>query len=313
MQHLLLALVAVALATPDFNLINKVNSVQNEWRASPDSPTASLTAQEKHALLGTFRHGGPQLPIKTFTQAEIAAVPAAFDSRTNWPNCPTIQAIRDQSTCGSCWAFGAVESMSDRECTYNNRTVTLSAEDMNSCATSAGSCDGGYPSSAFQYWKNTGVVTESCFPYSLPSCDHHIANSTDPCPSIDSPTPPCKKLCQNGATWSADKHFASSVYTVSGEANMMTEIAAHGPCEVAFDVYSDFLSYVSGIYHKVGGTYEGGHAVKVIGWGVENNVKYWIIANSWNPHWGERGFFRIRKGNNECGIEDNADCGVPKP
>jgi hypothetical protein len=28
------------------------------------------------------------------------------------------------------------------------------------------------------------------------------------------------------------------------------------------------------------------------------------VANSWNPYWGEKGYFRILRGNNECGIED---------
>jgi cathepsin B len=37
-----------------------------------------------------------------------------FDSREQWPDCPTIQEIRDQGNCGSCWAISAVEAMSDR-------------------------------------------------------------------------------------------------------------------------------------------------------------------------------------------------------
>ena len=43
-------------------------------------------------------------------------LPKSFDSRTNWPDCASIRQIRDQSSCGSCWAFGAVEAMSDRIC-----------------------------------------------------------------------------------------------------------------------------------------------------------------------------------------------------
>ena len=40
-----------------------------------------------------------------------------------------------------------------------------------------------------------------------------------------------------------------------------------------------------------------------MGWGVEGGVKYWKVANSWNPHWGEKGYFRIVRGVNEGGIE----------
>lgn len=43
-------------------------------------------------------------------------LPTQFDARTNWPDCTSIRTIRDQSSCGSCWAFGAVEAMSDRIC-----------------------------------------------------------------------------------------------------------------------------------------------------------------------------------------------------
>ena len=31
-----------------------------------------------------------------------------------WANCSSVKEVRDQAACGSCWAFGAVESMSDR-------------------------------------------------------------------------------------------------------------------------------------------------------------------------------------------------------
>lgn len=47
----------------------------------------------------------------------------------------------------------------------------------------------------------------------------------------------------------------------------------------------------------------GGHAVKIIGWGVEKNVPYWLVVNSWNEGWGEKGLFKILRGSNHVGIE----------
>ena len=84
----------------------------------------------------------------------------------------------------------------------------------------------------------------------------------------------------------------------------------NGPIEVAFTVYEDFLTYKSGVYHHVSGSAKGGHAVKMMGWGVENGTPYWLIANSWNEDWGDKGYFKIRRGNNECGIEGQGVAGM---
>jgi cathepsin B len=56
--------------------------------------------------------------------------------------------------------------------------------------------------------------------------------------------------------------------------------------ETAFTVYSDFMNYKSGVYHHVSGTMEGGHAVKILGWGHEEDMDYWLCANSWGTSWG---------------------------
>jgi cathepsin B len=93
--------------------------------------------------------------------------------------------------------------------------------------------------------------------------------------------------------------------SASGELAIQQMIIEAGPVETAFTVYSDFEDYDSGIYHHVSGSMAGGHAVKFVGWGVENGVKYWKVQNSWNPFWGEKGYFRIVRGNNEGGIESS--------
>ena len=50
----------------------------------------------------------------------------------------------------------------------------------------------------------------------------------------------------------------------------------------------------------------------MIGWGVENGEKYWLCVNSWNDEWGDKGLFKIKRGSNECGIENSVNAGDPK-
>merc|ERR1719436_1000403 len=75
--------------------------------------------------------------------------------------------------------------------------------------------------------------------------------------------------------------------------------------EVGFKVYRSFMSYNSGVYqkHRYEFRPEGGHAVKMVGFGVDDGDAYWKVANSWGPVWGEEGYFRILRGEDECGVE----------
>ncbi|PAV58868.1 hypothetical protein WR25_08867 [Diploscapter pachys] len=77
----------------------------------------------------------------------------------------------------------------------------------------------------------------------------------------------------------------------------------NGPVEAAYTVYEDFYYYTTGIYKYQFGGVVGGHAVKILGWGTEGGVDFWLVANSWAADWGENGYFRILRGTNECGIE----------
>lgn len=45
----------------------------------------------------------------------------------------------------------------------------------------------------------------------------------------------------------------------------------------------------AGVYKHTSGSVLGGHAVKILGYGVESGEKYWLVANSWNPDWGDAG------------------------
>jgi cathepsin B len=104
-------------------------------------------------------------------------VPATFDARDQWGSC--VHEIRDQAQCGSCWAFGASEALSDRFCIDSNGKVDviLSPEDLVACDSIDQGCNGGYLSMAWRYLTNTGIVTDTCFPYtsgdgSVPHCLH---------------------------------------------------------------------------------------------------------------------------------------------
>ncbi|KAM3178596.1 hypothetical protein ACTXT7_002223 [Hymenolepis weldensis] len=257
---------------------------------------------------------------------EMAVLPPEFDARKAWPKCTTIGEIRDQGNCGSCWAFGAVEAISDRICIHSNGTeiVRISADDLVSCCgiKCGFGCSGGIPENAWKYWVEDGIVTgglydshDGCRPYEIPPCEHHTKGNLPDCHG-NARTPKCLRRCADGydVEYNADKYFADSVYNVrANEVEIMKEIMTNGPVEADFIVYADFLTYYSGVYQHVKGGFLGGHAVKILGWGEENGTKYWLCANSWNSDWGDEGFFKILRGHNHCGIESDINAGIPKP
>ena len=154
-----------------------------------------------------------------------------------------------------------------------------------------------------------------CKAYTFPKCEHHGATGPYPDCGETQPTPECVKKCQEGypIPYEQDKHQFESAYSVPSDVDAIkTELMTNGPIEVAFTVYEDFMTYKSGIYQHVEGGYLGGHAVKLVGWGVEDGIEYWKIANSWNETWGEDGYFRIIAGKDECGIQDAGVAGIPK-
>jgi len=278
----------------DDNMINEINAANGGWIAERNARFEGMTMDEARQLLGAVPFPAPKHKIDTIP---LRDVPDTFDSRKQWPNC--IHVIRDQGQCGSCWAFGATESLEDRLCIVTNgaQNVQLSEQTMVSCDTSDYGCQGGYLQNAWAFLEKTGVTLESCQKY--------VSGS--------GAEPPCKKVCDDG---SAPKRYYKVVKgtskTVASEASMQTAIFTNGPLEASFSVYQDFFAYKSGVYkHKSGGL-AGGHAIKVLGWGNDaTGGKYWICANSWGVSWGQAGIFWIARGVDECGIEDNAVFGTP--
>jgi cathepsin B len=96
------------------------------------------------------------------------------------------------------------------------------------------------------------------------------------------------------------------------EKDIMVELMTNGPAEGAFTVYSDFPNYKTGVYQHVTGSALGGHAIRILGWGEEAGTPYWLVANSWNADWGDKGTFKILRGQDHCGIESGVVAGLPR-
>jgi len=265
---------------------------------------------------------------KTAAKLSTIEIPETFDSETNWPECAkVIGDIRDQSNCGCCWAFAAASAASDRLCIATKGKVVqpFSATDVCFCASENG-CGGGDITSPWDFIKSGAVSGGQvdglggfkgfCSDWPFGHCHHHGPQRDDPypaegqpgCPSESSPS--CPKKCDANSAgehkdFSSDKYgFDGEVLKVSGADSIAQAIMEGGPVETAFTVYGDFANYTDGIYKHTSGSMLGGHAVRIVGFGTENGEKYWKVANSWNPHWGEKGYFRITRGSNNCGIED---------
>ena len=305
------------------NIVERINSLNTTWKAE-------LYPIDIRPLLGVpidfnsklFTKERLSIPARNITP--IKDLPENFDLRNEYPYCNSLFEIRDQANCGSCWAVASVETMSDRHCIISKgvQKPILSASVVISCCSLCGKgCSGGLPYEAFIYWLGAGIPTggeygdtQTCAPYFLPKCNHHLNDTGLPdCPPTTK-EPSCNKTCQEeyDKEFKDDRYFASEYYTVKGEEELKTEIYERGSIEASYLVYEDFVNYKEGVYQHVDGELLGGHAIKIIGWGVENGVKYWLCVNSWNEFWGDKGTFKILRGVNHCGIEGNIVTGMPK-
>jgi cathepsin B len=143
-------------------------------------------------------------------------------------------------------------------------------------------------------------------------CAHHVESTTLlPCDQVPTVAPVCGNSCPSNTAinYASDKVKGASSYGVGPTVDAIKqEIFTYGSVTAAFTVYEDFLTYTSGVYQHLTGAAEGGHAIKCIGWGVENGQDYWLCVNSWNNTWGDQGLFKILMG--DCGINDQMHAGM---
>ncbi|KAL0240868.1 hypothetical protein GEMRC1_006104 [Eukaryota sp. GEM-RC1] len=287
---LFILLISVSSCLDLYNTVLYVNSNPNSlWTASLNHRFSHLSHFQLTSFINTqTSHQQSTQPTISHTPTSL---PTSFDVREKWPGCPSYT-IRDQGHCGSSWAFSVIQVLSDRFCLNLSQNVILSPQYVISCDSLNKGCHSGSVTNSWDFVARHGVPLDSCVSYK----------------SFDGSLSECPSVCDDGSR--LKKYTADNTYDVTqSEEGIMTEVERYGPVVATFDVYSDFLTYKSGIYHHQTGYLLGSTSVKVMGWGEDNGEKYWLVANSWGVHWGEEGFARIRKGINECGIEINVITG----
>ncbi|ETN78862.1 papain family cysteine protease [Necator americanus] len=284
--------------------VDYVNQHQSFYKVTKDLLQAEYSPLVEQYAKAVMRSEFMTKPNQNYVVKDVDLninLPETFDAREKWPNCTSIRTIRDQSNCGSCWAVSAASVMSDRLCIQSNGTIQSWASDTDilSCCWNCGmGCDGGRPFAAFFFAIDNGVCTGGpfrepnvCKPYAFYPCGRHQNQKYfGPCPKELWPTPKCRKMCQlkYNVAYKDDKIYGNDAYSLpNNETRIMQEIFTNGPVVGSFSVFADFAIYKKGVYVSNGIQQNGAHAVKIIGWGVQDGLKYWLIANSWNNDWGD--------------------------
>jgi len=97
------------------------------------------------------------------------------------------------------------------------------------------------------------------------------------------------------------------VNVTSGDISALQEaLYTQGPISVSIDASQEgFSFYSSGVYYDdqcKNGVNNLDHTVLAVGYGTDNGQDYWIIKNSWSTHWGDQGYIKMSRLNNNCGV-----------
>jgi cathepsin X len=245
--------------------------------------------------------GAPKLPRES--------IPDSFD----WRNVDGVRYATPSKTqqvphiCGSCWAFAATGSLSDRVRIAAKGTpidINLSPQTLLNCHTDAGDCNGGNSLAAYisVYESDTGITDETCTPYE--GVDYTNWGESDCADRM------CKTHDLYGQSYwvNGSRVFVDSYGTVDATDldALMSEVYAAGPIACYMYAHSDsFEDYTGGIITD-DTAYDGiTHVVSLVGWGTDTDLglDYWVVRNSFGTYWGEQGYYRVERGINAFNME----------
>ncbi|XP_042886992.1 uncharacterized peptidase C1-like protein F26E4.3 [Penaeus japonicus] len=284
------------------DLIREINegSRRYGWRATNYTQFWGRKASEGLRLrTGTFpptEWSSNMYPV--ILRPDRSKIPREFNARLAWKG--RVTGVRDQGWCGASWAFSTLGVAQDRLniLAKGITPVALSAQNLLSCAElGQKGCQGGHLDRAWNYIRRVGIVMEECYLYES---------------GWSSKVPKCYEQNEGRNDANCKNHYKTEpAFRISEkEEDIQWEILKNGPVQALMTVHPDFFMYQTGVYSYtgLGGSDSAAHSVKIIGWGEARVmgvgiVKYWLAENSWGSGWGERGYFKIRRGTNECGIE----------
>ena len=240
------------------------------------------------------RQSPPSTPSPSFTP------PASYDARDTYPGQAACKAFEplDQGPCNSCYAFATAAAFGARLCRAYPEiagNVVISPQQIMDCTNG---CNGGSELDAYQSLANRPGVELWCDPYTQ-----------------------SQQACGAGVCGASNLFgvVPGSVRQVGGAGaynilQMQMELVQGGPGVMSMTVFNDLFAYAGGIYTpSATAQLVGGHAVSLVGWGVDQGAPYWILQNSWGKGWGEGGFFRIARGVDASGIESSGGLVVARP
>lgn len=209
------------------------------------------------------------------------SLPGKFD----WREKNVVTPIRNQLSCGGCWAFSIVGGIETVYAIKEHRLLELSVQQVIDCSKNDYGCNGGSTVSALRWLNETKVklVQESEYPFKA---------ATGTC-----------------------RHFPDSSFGVSvkgyeaydfstQEEEMAQKLMKLGPLAVIVDAVS-WQDYQGGIIQHHCSSGESNHAVLITGFDRTGDVPYWIVKNSWGTTWGIDGYVHVKIGANICGIADS--------